>query len=272
MANQECRKGKGMESRKKRLPATGIKVATFTIFTILHAFKMRFAAKFFCLFFALAATAHAAVKPYPRGIMDLPGAISAKEPIGTLSDHPWENPNVDGLRIRTGWDNTEPADNVYNWVQIDECLANALASGKFIGLGVISGFDAPSWLLGGVTFTDGSSTLDVATLSSSTAAFVSSDVGKVIASDNYESGTMIVSVISSTVVKTSTAPPGLRLIRSRPFSPFWRANLGERYLGCSVIQEVSCRCRGIRYSKQNGRNSSWHRRRDMTPTHNFSIW
>ena len=73
----------------------------------IHAFKMRSTAKFFCLFFALAAIAHAAVKPYPRGIMDLPGAISAKEPIGTLADHPWENPNVDGLRIRTGWDNTE---------------------------------------------------------------------------------------------------------------------------------------------------------------------
>ena len=164
---------------------------------------MRSTAKSFCLFFALAATAHAAVKPYPRGIMDLPGAISVKEPIGTLADHPWENPNVDGIRIRTGWDNTENADNVFNWVQIDECLANAQASGKFIGLGIISGVDAPAWLLGGVTFLDGSSTVDVATLTSATAKFVSSDVGKVIASDNYEPGTTIISVTSSTVVKTS---------------------------------------------------------------------
>jgi len=165
---------------------------------------MMFVTRFLCLFFLLAATVHAQVKPWPRGIMDLPGAISAKSPIGGLADHPWENPNVDGLRIRTGWENTETADNVFNWVQIDECLANAAAVGKFIGLGVVSGFDAPAWLLGGVTFTDGSSTLDVATLTSPTAAFVSSDVGKVIASDNYLPGTTIVSVTSSTVVKTSS--------------------------------------------------------------------
>ena len=70
-------------------------------------------------------------KPYPAGIMDLPGAISAKNPIGTITDHPWQNVNVDGLRIRTGWDNTETADGVYNWAQIDECLALAVTSGKF---------------------------------------------------------------------------------------------------------------------------------------------
>jgi hypothetical protein len=162
--------------------------------------------RFLRLLFVLVATAaSAAVKPYPQGIIDLPGATSVYSPIGTLADHPWENPNVDGLRIRTGWDNTEPGDNVYNWVQIDECLANALASGKFIGLGVISGFDAPTWLLGGVTFSDGSSTLDVATLTSPTASFVSSDVGKVIDSFNYPSGTTIVSVTSSTEVRTSAA-------------------------------------------------------------------
>ena len=170
--------------------------------------------------------------------MDLPGAIAATNPIGELGDHPWENPNVDGLRIRTGWDNTEPEDNVYNWVEIDECLANALAVGKFIGLGVVSGFGAPAWLLGGVTFTDGSSTLDVATLTSLTAAFVSSDVGKVIASDNYLPGTTIVSVTSSTVVNTSAGATKTSTVRSRLFSPFWRANQGEPYFGCSLIPKV----------------------------------
>ena len=47
------------------------------------------------------------VKPFARGIIDLPSAIGAKAPIGTIDDHPWLNPNVCGLRIRTGWDNTE---------------------------------------------------------------------------------------------------------------------------------------------------------------------
>ena len=146
----------------------------------------------------------AAQKPHPAGIIDLPGAIDADDPIGPISDHPWLNVNVDGLRVRTGWDDLEIADNVYNWPLIDDCLANALTSGKFIGLGVISGLDAPPWLMGGVTFTDAWTTTDVATLTSSTANFVTQDVGKVIVCDAFPVGTTIVSIISSTVVQTST--------------------------------------------------------------------
>ncbi|PYJ13647.1 MAG: hypothetical protein DME93_02710 [Verrucomicrobia bacterium] len=146
----------------------------------------------------------AAQKPHPAGIIDLPGAIDADDPIGPISDHPWLNVNVDGLRVRTGWDDLEIADNVYNWPLIDDCLANALTSGKFIGLGVISGLDAPPWLMGGVTFTDAWTTTDVATLTSSTANFVTGDVGKVIVCDAFPVGTTIVSIISSTVVQTST--------------------------------------------------------------------
>ena len=63
-------------------------------------------------------------KPFARGLIDLPSAITAKAPIGTIDDHPWLNPNVSGVRIRTGWDNTETADGVYNWVQIDECFGS----------------------------------------------------------------------------------------------------------------------------------------------------
>lgn len=145
-----------------------------------------------------------ALKPDPAGIMDLPGSISADEPIGTLDDHPWLNPNVDGLRMRTGWNNSELSDEVYNWVQIDESLANAAASGKFIGLGVTAGINSPPWLLGGVTFTDGETTSGVATLTSATANFVTADVGRVIRCDlAFPPGTTIVSIINSTVVQTS---------------------------------------------------------------------
>ena len=103
----------------------------------------------------LAAATPGLGKPFPRGIIDLPGAIAEKAPIGTIDDHPWLNPNVSGLRIRTGWDNTETADGVYNWVQIDESLDLAVTSGKFIGLSVGAGITCPPWLMGGVTFTDG---------------------------------------------------------------------------------------------------------------------
>ncbi len=61
------------------------------------------------------------------------------------------------------------------------------------------------WLMGGATFTDGSTTIGVATLTSATANFVTEDVGKVIVSDNFPPGTTIVSRTSSTVVQTSAA-------------------------------------------------------------------
>lgn len=160
------------------------------------------------IFSALALLAAATTsfgKPFARGIIDLPGAIAAKAPIGTIDDHPWLNPNVAGLRIRTGWDNTETADGVYNWVQIDECLAHAVTSGKFIGLSVGAGITCPPWLMGGVTFTDGATVVDEATLTSLTANFTAADIGRVIVATNFPAGTTIVSVTSSTVVQTSAA-------------------------------------------------------------------
>jgi hypothetical protein len=146
-----------------------------------------------------------AKKPFATGIVDLPGAISAKKPIGLIDDHPWENPYVAGLRIRTGWDNTEPADGIYNWLQIDECLALAAATEKFIGLGINAGLEAPPWLLGGQTFLDGETTDGAATLTSETASFTKADIGRVIISNYFPVGTTIKSRTSSTVVKTSAA-------------------------------------------------------------------
>ena len=107
------------------------------------------------------------------------------------------------MNQNTGWDNTQPADGVYNWTQIDEALALAVTSGKFIGLGVTSGISAPPWLMGGVTFADGATTIDSATLTSLTANFTSSDVGRVIVAAYFPAGTRIVSKTSSTVVQLS---------------------------------------------------------------------
>jgi hypothetical protein len=147
----------------------------------------------------------AAQKPYPAGILDLPPSIDAQHPIGDLTDHPWLSPVVDGVRIRTPWDNTEPGDGVYNWTQIDECLVNAFLSGKQIGLGIAAGITCPPWLMGGQTFTDGVATLGVRTLTSDTANFVSDDIGRVIVCDAFTPGTTIVSINSSTSVQTSLA-------------------------------------------------------------------
>ena len=101
-------------------------------------------------------------KPFARGIMDLPGAISATNPIGDITEHAWLNPK----RLRAGYESeragmtlSRPTEFI-NWTQIDEALALAVTSGKFIGLGVTSGISAPPWLMGGVTFADGATNKD----------------------------------------------------------------------------------------------------------------
>ena len=139
----------------------------------------------------------AAAKPFPAGIVNL-------MPIGHIYDHPWQNVNVDGMRIRMGWEDIETQDGVYNWHLIDDCLALAATNGKFIGLSVVAGIKSPPWLMGGDTFTDGSTTLNVATLSSPTANFVAADVGRVIDCEKFPPGTTIISRTSS--VATLSAP------------------------------------------------------------------
>src|SRR2546427_7809034 len=92
----------------------------------------------------LAAAGPASSKPFPAGIVDLPGSISASGPIGPIYSHPWQNVNVDGMRIRTGWKDIETQDGVYNWKPINDCLALAATSGKFIGLSVVAGIKSPA--------------------------------------------------------------------------------------------------------------------------------
>jgi hypothetical protein len=97
--------------------------------------------------FAFAALSSSLGKAIPAGIFDLPTQIDTTHRIGDLTKHPWTNPNVDGLRIRVGWKSIEPDYGVYDLSVIQECLANAYATGKKIGLGVISGIGAPDWLI-----------------------------------------------------------------------------------------------------------------------------
>src|SRR2546423_5991976 len=145
-----------------------------------------------------------ASKPFPAGIVDLPGSIDDKHPIGLISSHPWQNGSVTGIRIRTGWKDIETQDGIYNWKLIDDCLALAATSGKFIGLSVTAGIKSPPWLMGADTFTDGSTTLNVATLTSPIASFVAADVGRVIDCAKFPPGTTIISRTSS--VATLSAP------------------------------------------------------------------
>jgi hypothetical protein len=43
-----------------------------------------------CALTLLVTTTASFAKSFPKGILDLPGAISATKPIGALTDHPWE--------------------------------------------------------------------------------------------------------------------------------------------------------------------------------------
>src|SRR5207302_3775355 len=114
----------------------------------------------------------------------------------------------------------------------------ALASGKFIGLGLIAGIDTPPWLLGGVTFTDGSTTTDVAMLTSATANFVTADVGRAIACDAFSPGTTIVSIIDSTVVQTSTAATKITTRTPVTFSILARNPGGAEFHLITALDEV----------------------------------
>jgi uncharacterized repeat protein (TIGR01451 family) len=146
----------------------------------------------------------AAQKPDPAGIVDLPSSINAGNPIGSISDHPWQNVNVDGMRIRLGWKDIETADGVYDWSLIDDCVALAAISGKFIGVSVFAGTSSPPWLMGADTFTDGTAYQNGSTITSFTANFVASDVGRVIVCDKFPLGTTIISQ-TSTVANLSAA-------------------------------------------------------------------
>ena len=80
--------------------------------------------------------------------------------------------------MRVAWKNIETTDGVYDWSLIDECLANAAASGKVVGISVGAGIGCPAWLFGGDTFTDG--TISGYTVESATAAFVAADIGRIL--------------------------------------------------------------------------------------------
>jgi len=147
----------------------------------------------------------AAQKPEPAGIVDLPESIDAGHPIGTLTDHPWLNENANGMRIRVGWKDIETADGVYDWSLIDDCVALAVISGKFIGVSVFAGTSSPPWLMGADTFTDGTAVQGNRTIMSPTANFLAADVGRVIVCDKFPLGTVIISRTSTVATLSASA-------------------------------------------------------------------
>jgi hypothetical protein len=86
-------------------------------------------------------------KSFPAGIVNLNnGQITPQNTIGNLAKHPWGNPNVSGMRVKTLWDYTQPAAATYSWTGIDEALRLASVYHKFIGLSVTAGVNTPQWV------------------------------------------------------------------------------------------------------------------------------
>lgn len=63
-----------------------------------------------------------------------------------MSNHPWTNPNIDGMRVKTRWASAQPLQNSYYWTSLDQALSLGSQNGKFIGLSVTAGIFSPTWL------------------------------------------------------------------------------------------------------------------------------
>gem|GEM_PF-2957171 len=86
-------------------------------------------------------------KPYPAGIVNLNSdQISPTTTITNLTNHPWTNPNVDGMRVRTQWAYVQPTQNTYDWTGLDEAVWLGSVNYKFIGLAVPAGYTTPQWV------------------------------------------------------------------------------------------------------------------------------
>lgn len=80
-------------------------------------------------------------KSVPAGIVNLcTGQITQQNTFGNLARHPWANPNVNGMRVKTQWQYVQPSSGAgYNWTGIDEAFRLATVNRKFIGLSVAAG-------------------------------------------------------------------------------------------------------------------------------------
>jgi hypothetical protein len=96
---------------------------------------------------ALFCAGNALSKSIPAGIVDLiTGQVTPQNTEGNLEKHPWDNPNVSGLRIKTWWQYVQSGPSSYDWTGIDDSLRLASQHNKFIGLSVTAGVTTPGWV------------------------------------------------------------------------------------------------------------------------------
>jgi hypothetical protein len=74
------------------------------------------------------------------------GVYALGNPNSPIPEAVLQNPNVDGIALRTSWDALEPAEGGFNWSLLDGEVGRARTHHKHISLSVEAGFHTPAWV------------------------------------------------------------------------------------------------------------------------------
>ncbi len=66
--------------------------------------------------------------------------------IQPASNEVLHNPYVDGIALRSKWNQVEPREGIYNWADLDKEVFDAVANGKKVSLQVTPGIWTPDWV------------------------------------------------------------------------------------------------------------------------------
>ena len=80
------------------------------------------------------------------GFLPVYGIYSLNGSKGTINSQILSNRYIDGIVLRYAWNSLEPSDGVFNWATVDSQIAQVKAYGKKVSIGVLPGFESPSWL------------------------------------------------------------------------------------------------------------------------------
>jgi len=95
----------------------------------------------------------AAPSPCKAQVIPQTTGIFAVNPIsrsGTITSSILTNKYVKGIFVALNWNSIEATEGIYNWTLIDSVLEQAAASEKLVTIGVMAGYNIPSWV-----YTDG---------------------------------------------------------------------------------------------------------------------
>ena len=86
------------------------------------------------------AASHAAFSEIPRGVYSIAGVNS--DPVSRTL----ENPDVDGISLRTDWSTLEPTEGIFDWTYLDGAIALCVANGKDVLIRIGTQQSKPAWV------------------------------------------------------------------------------------------------------------------------------